>query len=156
MCQAFVEAGHDVTHLEERGNPHLREMLEVHGYAPIRAFNKQYPLIRYRQYDLTGGWERVVWFGREIGTADAVVAYPGVAEVIVQEIAAVGSSRIVTFWPGVTGPKRDLLPLWYGPAEAHVVARDTIVGNQFDHDAAARAQRLAIEIDRLLKQPRPG
>jgi hypothetical protein len=153
ICQAFVEAGHDVTHLEERGNPHLREMLQLRGYAPLRAFNDRYPLIRYRQYDLTGGWERVVWFGREIGTADSVVAYPGIADAIIQEIAAIESPRIVTFWPGVAGAKRDLLPLWYEPAdlpeEANDIAYD-IPADSVGTDARIRTHRLATKINQML------
>jgi hypothetical protein len=116
----------------------------------MREFNERYPLIRYRQYDLVGGWERVVWFGREIATADVVVAYPGVPDAIVEEVAAITSPRMVAFWPGATGRKRDLLPLWYEPVESPVVAHDTKAGEQINHDAQARAQRLAAEIDEML------
>lgn len=116
MCQAFVDAGHDVTHLEERANPFLQEMLRLRGYAPMRVFNERYPLVRYRQYTVTGGWERVIWFGREIGTADAVVTYPGVSDAVINEISALSSPRIVPFWTDASGEERDLLPLWFEPA----------------------------------------
>lgn len=158
ICQAFADAGHDVTHLEARGNFALYELLMMHGAEPLRWFNERYPLIRYRQYELASGWERVVWFGREIATADVVVAYPGAPQAIMEEVAAITSPRIVAFWPGATGEEGDLLPLWYAPAadpdlpgmEDNVRGHGKWADAGVDMDAGQRAERLAAQIDRLL------
>jgi hypothetical protein len=138
MCQAFAETNHDVTHLEQRGNPALLRMLKTRGYAPMRAFNERYPQIRYRQYDLPAGAERAVWFGREIATADAVVAYPGAAVEVVSQLEARDSASVVRFWPGADDRSRELLANWTDPAvlpriapglrdELLVVAYDDII-----------------------------
>ena len=161
ICQALLDDGHDITHLEERGNPHLRELLLHKGSQPLRDFNDRHPLIRYRQYDLSQGWEQVIWFGREIATADVVVAYPGVADAIITEVAAISSPRIIAFWPGAGGEAWDLLPLWYAPIESpfeprsqsassDVVVHDDAVAP--GNDANSRAHRLASEIERLLTE----
>jgi hypothetical protein len=116
MCQAFADLGHDVTHLEERGNPSLTRMLQTRGYGPMRAFNEKYPHIRYRQYELPVGAERAVWFGREVATADAVVAYPGTPLGVIDELDARDSTTLVRFWPGTIPELRDMMPLWTEPA----------------------------------------
>jgi hypothetical protein len=151
ICQALADDGHDVTHLEERGNPHVRELLLRHGSQPLRDFNDRHPLIRYRQYDLSRGWERVIWFGREIATADVVVAYPGVDDAVIQEVAAISSPKIIAFWPGTSGEEAALVPLWYAPADLaemyQVVAHNNAAAPP---DVDDRAKRLASEIERLL------
>jgi hypothetical protein len=115
MCQAFANLGHDVTHLEERGNPVLTRMLRTRGYGPMRAFNQRYPQIRYRQYEMPGGAERSVWFGREVATADAVAAYPGTPETVIAELEARDDARLVRFWAGQADPD-DLWLQWAMPA----------------------------------------
>jgi len=116
MCQAFAEAGHDVTHLEQRGNPALMRMLKTRGYAPMRAFNVRYPSIRYRQYDLLAGAERAVWFGRETAIADAVVAYPDTPDEVISELESRDTVNVLRFWPGAGDQLSELLPLWTDPA----------------------------------------
>ena len=116
MCQAFADLGHDVTHLEERGNGALARMLETRGYAPMRAFNERYPLIRYRQYELPAGAERAVWLGREVATVDAVVAYPGTPLGVIDELDRRDNPRLVRFLPGADPDIRELMPLWTEPA----------------------------------------
>jgi hypothetical protein len=116
MCQAFADLGHDVTHLEERGNPALTRMLETRGYAPMRAFNERYPLIRYRQYELPGGVERAVWLGREVATIDAVVAYPGTQLGVIDELDRRDNPLLVRFSPRAEPEIRELMPLWTDPA----------------------------------------
>lgn len=144
MCQAFAEAGHDVTHLEQRGNPALMQMLKTRGYAPMRAFNERYPLIRYRQYDLLAGAERAVWFGREIATADVVVAYPGTPDEVLAELEARDSVSVVRFWPGAVGRMRELLPLWTEPA---VLTRSA---------PSPRDDQLIVAYDNVVAIDRPG
>ena len=122
MCQAFADAGHDITHLEKRGNPALMRMLKTRGYAPMRAFNERYPRIRYRQYDLLTGTERAVWFGRETAVADAVVAYPGTPDEVISELATRDVAGILRFWSGASGQSIELLSLWTDPA---VLIRET-------------------------------
>jgi len=116
MCQAFADLGHDVTHLEERGNPALTRMLETRGYAPMRAFNERYPLVRYRQYELPDGAERAVWLGREVATIDVVVAYPGTPLGVIDELDRRDNPQLLRFWPGAEPEIRELLPLWTDPA----------------------------------------
>ena len=116
MCQAFADLGHDVTHLEERGNPALTRMLHARGYAPMRAFNERYPLIRYRQYELPDGTERAVWLGREVATVDAVVAYPGTPLGVIDQLDRCDNPMLVRFWPGADPGVRELMPLWTEPA----------------------------------------
>jgi hypothetical protein len=121
MCQAFADAGHDVTHLELRGNPAMMRMLKSRGYAPMRAFNERYPRIRYRQYDLLAGTEWAVWFGRETAIADAVVAYPGTPDEVISELESRDTASILRFWSVACDQLSELLPLWTDPA---VLTRD--------------------------------
>lgn len=144
MCQAFSELGHDVTHLERRGNPALTRMLQARGYAPMRAFNQRYPQIRYRQYDLPSGAERAVWFGREIATADAVVAYPGTPKEVVAELAARDNVQTLRFWIGAAPQLAGLLPLWTDPA---VLIRTT---------PGSRNEEVVVAYDNIPAIGRPG
>src|SRR5690242_3683671 len=135
MCQAFADLGHDVTHLEERGNPALTRMLETRGYAPMRAFNERYPLVRYRQYELPTGAERAVWLGREVATADAMVAYPGTPLGVIDELDRRDNPLLVRFWPGAEPDLRELMPLWTEPAVLTRIApgtRDDLIVVAYD------------------------
>jgi hypothetical protein len=120
MCQAMIDLGCDVTHLEERGNPDLKRMLETRGYAPMRAFNLAYPRIRYRQYEVPKGIHRSVWFARELGTADAVVVWPGSPDPVMEEVRGFRVPQVVRFWP-----EGDDLPgmnaEWFNPAVCPLV-----------------------------------
>ncbi len=98
MCQALIDLGCDVTHLEERGNAWYRAMLETDGSAPLRQFNLDFPLVRYRFYDLLRGMERSVWFGRELSTADLCVVYPGSPDEVTEEIAGFAVPQVVRVW----------------------------------------------------------
>lgn len=93
----LVAAGHEVTFLEQRGNPHVIAMLRGRGSAPFKAFTERYRGIHVRTYDLPSGWERTVWFGREIATADAVIALPGTPDALLSEIGGVASSYLARF-----------------------------------------------------------
>jgi hypothetical protein len=140
MCQAFADLGHDVTHLEERGNPALTRMLETRGYAPMRAFNERYPLVRYRQYELPAGTERAVWLGREVATIDAVVAYPGTPLGVIDELDRRDNPLLVRFWPGADPGVRELMPLWTEPAALTRVApgtRDALIVVAYDSKVKA-------------------
>jgi hypothetical protein len=95
ILSAIAHNGHEVTFLEQRGNPALAGMLAHRGSCGYRAFTDRYPEIQFRTYDLARGWERTVWFGREIATADAIVALPGIPRVLLPEIAALDSQRII-------------------------------------------------------------
>src|SRR4029079_13727855 len=139
MCQAFADLGHDVTHLEERGNPALTRMLETRGYAPMRAFNERYPLIRYRQYELPAGVERAVWLGREVATIDAIVAYPGTPLEVIDELERRDNPLLVRFRPGAEPGIRELMPLWTQPAVLTRVApgtRDALTVVAYDDPVA--------------------
>jgi hypothetical protein len=144
MCQAFADAGHDITHLEQRGNPALMRMLKFRGYAPMRTFNERYPRIRYRQYDLLTGTERAVWFGRETAVADAVVAYPGTPNEVVSELQSRDTASVLRFWSGASDQLVELLPLWTEPA---VLVRDT---------SGPRDERCVVAYDDEVSIDRPG
>lgn len=122
MCQALIDLGHDVTHLEPRVNPFVTELLHTRGYGPVRSFNARYPLLRYRQYEPTGGFARRVWFSREIGTADVVVAYPGCGDEVMEEVIGLESPRMLAFFPGAERVGADLLDAWFQPAVVPVAA----------------------------------
>ena len=121
----MIDLGCDVTHLEERGNPDLKRMLETRGYAPMRAFNLAYPRIRYRQYEVPKGIHRSVWFARELGTADAVVVWPGSPEPVMEELRGFRVPQVVRFWP-----EGDDLPgvnaRWFDPAVCPSVQVPTV------------------------------
>jgi hypothetical protein len=143
MCQAVADLGHDVTHLEERGNPALTRMLETRGYAPMRAFNERYPLIRYRQYELPAGAERAVWLGREVATIDVVVAYPGTPLGVIDELERRDNPQLLRFWPGAEPEIRELMPLWTDPA---VLSRPS---------QGARDENVVVAYDDLPGKPPP-
>jgi hypothetical protein len=73
ILRALAQVGHHAVFLEERGNRPTTDMLRTHGAAPLRAFNRQFPDIMYRTYELPEGRERSVWLGRELSVADVVV-----------------------------------------------------------------------------------
>ena len=116
MLDAFAALGCDVTHLEERNNSDLRMMLQTRGYRPMRSFNLTYPSIRYRFYDLPEGIHRSVWFSRELGTADAVVVWPGSPEPVLEEVAGFAARQIVRFWPDGTDAHHAAVADWFDPA----------------------------------------
>jgi hypothetical protein len=95
VLSVIAATGHNVTFLEQRGNSALTGMLAMRGSRPFKAFTDRYPEIQYRTYDLPRGWERIVWFGREVGTADVVVALPGTSEPLLPEIAALPSQHLL-------------------------------------------------------------
>ena len=144
MCQACAEAGHDVTHLEEGRNPALMRMLSTRGYGPMRAFNERYPHIRYRRYAPLSGSERAVWFGREIATADAVVAYPRTPRAVMAELEARTDNNIIWIWSGADEPARQLLRHWTEPA---VLTRNA---------PGSRAEKCIVAYDNVLQLDRPG
>lgn len=111
VLAALADAGHDVTFLDRRNNPLLTQLLTRRGSAPYRAFMARYPGIQYRTYDLPRGWERTVWFGREIGTADIVLALPGTPEELLPEIAENASERLVRFVDASFGALPNTIPL---------------------------------------------
>lgn len=73
LLRALGRLGHHAVFLEERGNRPTTELLRTHGAAPLRAFNREFPDIAYRTYDLPAGRERFVWLGRELSVADVVI-----------------------------------------------------------------------------------
>lgn len=95
VLSAIAAAGHDVSLFERRGNPALSALLANRGSRAYKTFTERYPRLRLRTYDLPGGWQRTVWFGAEIGTADAVIALPGTPEELLPEIIAVRSPHLV-------------------------------------------------------------
>src|SRR5215213_9009206 len=97
VLSAIAAAGHDVTFLEQRGNTTLAGLLAMRGSRPFKTFTNRYPEIQYRTYDLPRGWERTVWFGRQIGTADVVIALPGTPDPFLPEIAALPSPHLLRF-----------------------------------------------------------
>jgi hypothetical protein len=95
ILQALATAGHDAVFLEQRRNRAMVELLQARGAAPLRAFADQYPEIHYRTYDLPSGAERSVWFGREVATADVVIALDTAPQAIFEELATYDTPRIV-------------------------------------------------------------
>ncbi len=82
----------------------------------MRALNERYPLLRYKQYDPAGGIARRIWFSREIGTADAVIAYPGCNDDVVSEVTELDSHRIVTFQAEQESLPAEMRDAWFAPA----------------------------------------
>jgi hypothetical protein len=160
ILAALAAAGHVVTFLEQRNSPALVSLLRSRGSAAFRAFAARYPRIQHRTYELARGWERTVWFGREIGTADAVIALPGTPEPLIPEIAENESPRLVrlidesfgAFPRAITLVRAGSPGLAFGPAVLPLAsshgernARPAIVAYD-DADAAAEAaDRLAAE-----------
>jgi hypothetical protein len=97
ILSALAKLGHEVTFLERRGNAAWTGLLRQRGAEPLRAFDRRYPAIRHRTYDLPRGWERTVWFGREAGTCDAIIALPGAPPELIPEIAAMPERKIARF-----------------------------------------------------------
>lgn len=128
ICQAFADLGCDVTHLEERGNSWNREMLLSQGSEPVRAFNRDFPQIRYRQYEIPQGIHRSVWFGRELATADLVVVYPGSPDGVVEEAEGFAVRQVVRIWDSAASDLAELRELMFGEGDedADQVARFVI------------------------------
>ena len=152
MCQAMVDAGHDVTHLELRGNPWLDHMLRQRGYSPMRAFNERYPLLRYRQYTIPKGMERSIWFGREVATADALIASPGTPDETMEDVRAFDVKRLLRFWPESSDEARDLIPDWFEPAICPVATgsdRTETVSVAYDNEFPSGAGGLKCSVGAL-------
>lgn len=100
LLAALARAGHVVTHLERRGNALLDRQLRSRGSAALRAVNARYPDVRVRLHDLPPGkQQRVVWFGTEVSTADAVIAFPGTPDDILDLIARFETPYLVRVVP---------------------------------------------------------
>ncbi|CAN5898119.1 hypothetical protein BH24CHL4_BH24CHL4_23120 [soil metagenome] len=77
LLRALAERGHQVVFLEERRNAPTVGLLKQRGAAPHKAFDRNYPDVPYRTYELPPQREMDVWLGREASTADAIVAFSG-------------------------------------------------------------------------------
>ena len=166
VLSALAALNHEVTFMERRGNRPLLHLLRARGSAPLRSFAARYPDLSYRTYDLPSGWERTVWFGREVATADAVVALPGTPDPILIEIDALESRNLVRFVDATFGGTRSELRLVragdddgggvvFGPAVRRFACPDGPARNGIAivaYDAADDALRLAEELADL--QPR--
>jgi hypothetical protein len=112
LAAALIDQGHDVAHNELRNNEHVVTLLEARGAEPLRRFNAIYPLLRYGYFEPSAGNLRRVRFSREIGTADAVIAFPDTEEGMMQEVVELDSSRTVGIHPQsevvLDGPLLDL------------------------------------------------
>lgn len=107
LLGALAAAGHEVTHLERRGNALLDRQLRRRGSVALRAANARYPEVRIRLHDLPPGRQnRVVWFGTEVSTADAVIAFPGTPDDILELIARFETPHLVRIVP--TGAEGDV------------------------------------------------
>ena len=106
LLGALATAGHEVTHLERRGNALLDRQLRTRGSAALRSLNARFPEIRVRLHDLPPGRQnRVVWFGTEVSTADALLAFPGTPDDILQLVARFETPYLVRVVP--TGAEGD-------------------------------------------------
>ena len=100
LLGALAAAGHEVTHLERRGNGLLDRQLRRRGSVALRAANARYPEVRIRLHDLPPGRQnRVVWFGTEVSTADVVIAFPGTPDDILDLIARFETPYLVRIVP---------------------------------------------------------
>ena len=107
LLGALTAANHQVSHLERRGNALLDRQLRSRGSIALRAVNARYPDVRVRQHDLPlGAQNRGVWFGTEVSTADAVVAFPGTPDDILDLIARFETPHLVRLVPA--GAQGDL------------------------------------------------
>jgi hypothetical protein len=116
LSQALIAQGHDVVHCEERRNNHVLDLLTHRGSEPLRAFNAAFPLLVYRQFDVSGGSARRIWFSREISTADVVVGFQGCDPGVMSEIQELRSERTLAFYPGSPLLNGREESLWFQPA----------------------------------------
>jgi hypothetical protein len=71
--EALRLSGHSVLFLEPRNNEPLVSALAARGSAMYRDFQRVYPSLRYRTYDMPRRAERDVWLSREAALVDAVI-----------------------------------------------------------------------------------
>jgi hypothetical protein len=170
VLSAIAAAGHEVTFHEQRGNPALAGLLANRGSRGYTAFTNRFPEIQFRTYDLPRGWERTVWFGREIATADAVVALPGTPAPLLLEIAALDTRRIVRLVDESLAVERSEFTLVrsggepagnrlaFGPAVRKATVSDSARGSRpllvaYDDPEAAESTRSRIHLtDPILVQ----
>ena len=153
LLGALSSAGHDVTHLERRGNSLLDRQLRTRGSAALRSLNARYPDIRIRQYDLPSGQQRNVWFGTEVSTADAVVALPGTSDEILALVAAFATPHLVRIVPpeaigDVTFP--DTGTLMCVERRERIDAADIALAVAYDNVPPAMTVDLPADVDRIV------
>jgi hypothetical protein len=95
LLLALNKLGHETRFLEERGNKATVGLLQEQGSAPLRDFNRDFPDIIYRTYELPRGLERTVWLAREIGDVDVAVALDDAPGELLDELARVPLPRLV-------------------------------------------------------------
>lgn len=154
LLGALSAAGHDVTHLERRGNALLDRQLRVRGSGALRSLNARYPDVRVRQYDLPRGrQERAVWFGTEVSTADAVVALAGTPGEILELIAPFETPHLVRVVP--EGADGDVALPW-GEHLVCVEPRSRLepelgdLAVAYDNIGAGLADAVPREVDRVV------
>jgi hypothetical protein len=77
FLRALADRGNQVVFLEERRNAPTVGLLKQRGSGPLRAFDRHYPDIPYRTYDVPPRREMDIWLGREASAADAMIAFTG-------------------------------------------------------------------------------
>ena len=107
VLDALTTLGHEVTFLERCGNDAITELLRARGSQATHSFAATYPMIRARTFDLPRGWERTVWFSREVGTTDAVIALPGTPSELIPEIVATPKLHVAKFVDESFGVEHD-------------------------------------------------
>ena len=81
MLRALAMRGHQVAFLEERRNAPTVGLLKQRGAAPLKAFDRSFPDIPYRTYEISSRRELDVWLGIEAATASAIVALDGTPKI---------------------------------------------------------------------------
>jgi hypothetical protein len=71
--RALHQTGHTVTFLEPRNNQPLVSALAARGSSMYRDFQRLFPDLHYRTYDMPRRAERDVWLSREAALVDAVI-----------------------------------------------------------------------------------
>ena len=151
LLGALAAAGHEVTHLERRGNALLDRQLRRRGSVALRAANARYPEVRIRLHDLPPGRQnRVVWFGTEVSTADAVIAFPGTPDDILELIARFETPHLVRIVP--TGAEGDM-NLGSAPVvepRSPAESRSSILVVAYDNINEPWIDAVPVDLDRLV------
>lgn len=151
LLGALSAAGHDLTHLELRGNALLDQQLRTRGSAALRSLNARHPEIRVRQYDLPPSRQnRGVWFGTEVSTADAVVALPGTPDEVLELIAPFETPHLVRVVPPGAVGDLTIAPLLCVERRAPLVRTIDLLAVAYDNIDVVRCRAIPEHAERVV------
>ncbi|CAN5766410.1 hypothetical protein BH23CHL5_BH23CHL5_04990 [soil metagenome] len=133
FLSSLAHRGHQVVFLEKRLNSHFVRTLHIHGTRGLAEYDRNFPEVPYRTYDIPSARELEVWLGRESSTADALILLQGTPQAILDGVSKLNAPHLVRLSENIApdgtstliasgGSSERLPPIQFAPA---VIAAET-------------------------------